>query len=137
MNPTTHSSATHGKVPLHANLRPLRNHAVEKQPSIETELFRITASNLSEVETRSALRKTAVVGAGAIGACHLYQHNDSWRLSPEDITGRTPKPEHIDESFSVACTEVSEGGKVFGVGVGLHRWVAGAVRSDQDACRPK
>ena len=111
MNPTTHSSATHGKVPLHAKLHPLRNHAAEKQQSIETDLFRITANNLPEAETRSLLRKTAVVGAGAIGACHLHQHNDSWRLSPEDITGRTPKPEHVDEAFSAACAEVTENKK--------------------------
>ena len=111
MNPTTHSSATHGKVPLHAKLRPQRPRAVEAPVSIETELFRITANNFPESQTRALLRKTAVVGAGAIGACHLHQHNDSWRLSPEDITGRTPKPEHIDETFSTACTEVAEGGK--------------------------
>ena len=111
MNPTTHPTAAHGKVPLSAKQRPLRNLAAEKLPSIETELFRITASNLGEAETRAAIRKTAVVGANAIGACHLHRHNDAWHLSPEDITGRTPKPEHVDEAFTAACTEVSEGGK--------------------------
>lgn len=111
MNPTTHSSAKHGKVPMHARLRRDPAHAPKPQQLFETELFRITAGNFSETETRVLLRKATLIGAGAVGACHLHQHGQRWTLSPEDITGRTPKPEHVDESFSAACTEVAEASK--------------------------
>jgi len=113
MNPTANSTAKHGKVPLHAQLRPDQAHASrqQQQQQIETELFRITAGNFSEAETRSLLRKAALVNASAIGVCHLHQHGPRWTLSPGDTTGRTPKPEHIDEAFSAACSEVAEAAK--------------------------
>ena len=111
MNPTTHSSATHGKVPMHARLRRDPSHAPKPQQLIETELFRITAGNFPEAETRALLRKATLVGAGAVGACHLHQHATRWTLSPGDATGRTPKPEHVDEAFSAACSEVAESAK--------------------------
>jgi len=114
MNSTTRSSATHGKVPLHKKLRPDRAHnapSENRQQLIETELFRITAGNYSEEQTRLLLRKATLVGAGAVGVCHLHQHGPRWTLSPGDATGRTPKSEHVDESFSAACAEVAEAAK--------------------------
>ncbi len=111
MNPTTPSTAQHGKVPLHARLRRDKSHAPTPPQLIETELFRITAGNHPEAETRSLLRKATLVGARAIGACHLHRHGARWTLSPGDMTGRTPKPEHVDESFSAACTEVADAAK--------------------------
>ncbi len=111
MNPTAHPSAQHGKVPMHAKLRRDPSHAPKPQQLIETELFRITAGNFPEAETRLLLRKATLVGASAVGACHLHRHGPRWTLSPGDMTGRTPKPEHVDESFSAACSEVSEAAK--------------------------
>lgn len=111
MNPTAHSTARRGKVPLHAKLRRDTSHAPTPQQLFETDLFRITAGNFPEAETRSLLRKATLVGAHAIGACHLHQFGPRWTLSPGDITGRTPKPEHVDESFSAACTEVASTAK--------------------------
>ena len=107
MNPTTHSLGQQGKVPLHTRLRRDPSHAPQPRPVIETELFRITSGKFSEAETRSLLRKATLVGAGAVGACHLHQHGPRWTLSPGDMTGRTPKSEHVDESFSAACSEVA------------------------------
>ena len=111
MNPTTHSSAQHGKAPMHTRLRRDPSHAPKPQQSIETDLFRITAGNFPEAETRALLRQATLVGAGAVGACHLHRHGPRWTLSPGDMTGRTPKPDHIDEAFSTACSEVSETAK--------------------------
>jgi len=111
MNPTIRSSAPQGKVVLHNKVRPKRPPAADPQKVLETELFRITAGNFSEADTRALLRKSTLVAAKAIGVCHMRQHGERWTISPDEATGRTPTQEHVDEAFTAACTEVSAGGK--------------------------
>ena len=96
-------------VPLHAKVKPQPSKAGDGV-SLDTELLKITASDLSEPLARESYRKLMMLSSGGLGACHLTKSGGQWKLMADGKTGRTPKPEDL-ESLEEICDQVYSDGK--------------------------
>ena len=109
--PNTNNSSVNirvdAPVPLHSKVKP--NQAAG-QPPLDTELLKITASDLSEPIVRQSYRKLMLLSSGGLGACHLTKSGGSWKLINDGKTGRSPKPADID-SLQEICEQVYAAGK--------------------------
>ena len=108
-NPSVNITRVDQPVPLHAKVRPQSSKANDGV-SLDTELLKITASDLSEPLARQSYRKLMMLSSGGLGACHLTKSGGQWKLMADGKTGRAPKPEDL-ESLEEICDQVYSDGK--------------------------
>ena len=111
--PNTNNSSVNIRVdqpvPLHAKVKPGQAVAAGQSP-LDTELLKITASDLSDPIARQSFRKLMMLSAGGLGACHLTNTGGLWKLMNDGKTGRVPKPADV-ASLQEICDQVYSGGK--------------------------
>ena len=108
-NPSVNITRVDQPVPLHAKVKRQAS-GDDGQLSLDTELLKITASDLNEPLARQSYRKLAMLSSGGLGACHLIKSGGQWRLMADGKTGRAPKPEDL-ESLQEICEQVYADGK--------------------------
>ena len=108
-NPSVNITRVDQPVPLHAKVKPQPSKAGDGV-SLDTELLKITASDLSEPLARQSYRKLMMLSSGGLGACHLTKTGGHWKLMADGKTGRAPKPEDL-ESLEEICDQVYSDGK--------------------------
>ena len=96
-------------VPLHAKVR-RADGPVAAQSPLDTELLKITASDLSDPIARQSFRKLMMLSSGGLGACHLTKSGGMWKMMHDGKTGRAPKPADMD-SLQEICDQVYSSGK--------------------------
>ena len=108
-NPSINVTRVDQPVPLHAKVRPQPSKAGDGV-SLDSELLKITASDLSEPLARQSYRKLMMLSSGGLGACHLTKSGSHWKLMADGKTGRALKSEDL-ESLEEICDQVYSDGK--------------------------
>ena len=111
-NPSVNVTRVDKPVPLHAKVKPQSGQVSADGilSSLDTELLKITASDLSEPLARQAYRKLMMLSSSGLGACHLVKSGGQWKLMADGKTGRAPKAEDL-ESLETICDQVYSDGK--------------------------
>ena len=83
-----------GKTAIHNKLQ-----RVGATDRLDSELFSTLTSQLDLESARQRFRRSAIIAAKAVGACHLIKKNGKWQLPPNHSTGRVPNELDLIEEF--------------------------------------
>lgn len=89
-----------GKTAMHNKL-----HRVGATDRLDSELFSVLTTTPDPESARQRFRRSAIIAAKAVGACHLIKKNGKWLLPANHSTGRVPNELDLIEEFEGTLDE--------------------------------